>query len=356
MAPTDDAFRALVDTIDVPTWVVRADDVLHHANPAATAALGHPPGALVGQRCHELAHRGHDGGPILAEECLPCRSRAAAAADHGQGAWFLRRDGSVFPVAWRSWPLELPGGVGAVVRFSEIPLALPSGAGPQDPVHAAVPYQDVRAAQRRLAQDELELRRQLSHDLHDGAQQHLVMVLILLRLLRQELGAPTAGTAQLLDEMTELTELAVAGLRDVLARVHPSVLATRGLVAAVQALAEDAPVPVEVTGPPDRRFDVTAEAHSYVFVLQALARALENAHPSRVTVTIGETEGRLTVEVYDDGVPDGVPDAGARRSEDDLLSRIGLRVRALEGTFTAVPVPGRGTTLRATFAPHPDPG
>jgi hypothetical protein len=34
--------------------------------------------------------------------------------------WFVRRDGSLFPVSYVSVPLELAGGRGAVVAFSEL--------------------------------------------------------------------------------------------------------------------------------------------------------------------------------------------------------------------------------------------
>ncbi|HEY6760870.1 MAG TPA: GAF domain-containing protein [Baekduia sp.] len=105
-----------------PVWVVDPDDVIRFVNPAAVAALGYDSAdELLGRGSHDTIHHKHPNGmPYSAEECpmrLPRTTGQTVARDLD---WFVRRDGSMVPVAHVSVAIEMPEGRGAVVAFAEL--------------------------------------------------------------------------------------------------------------------------------------------------------------------------------------------------------------------------------------------
>ena len=105
-----------------PIWVVDPDDVIRFANPAAIAALGYDDAdELLRRRSHEtIHHKRPDGTPFPAAECPLLLPRATGKSVTSDLDWFIRRDGSMFPVSYVSSPIEMPEGRGAVVAFTDI--------------------------------------------------------------------------------------------------------------------------------------------------------------------------------------------------------------------------------------------
>ena len=118
----EDFLTTVLETAAQPIWVVDPDDVIRFANPAAIAALGYDSAEeLFGRHSHETIHyKHHDGTPYPAAECPMLRPRATGETVESDLDWFVRRDGSMFPVSYVSAPIEMPGGRGAVVAFSDI--------------------------------------------------------------------------------------------------------------------------------------------------------------------------------------------------------------------------------------------
>ncbi len=127
--------------------------------------------------------------------------------------------------------------------------------------------------------------------------------------------------------------------------LHPRVLSDHGLAPALRALAERSLVPVELTELPEERLGPALEAAIYYVVSEALANAAKHARASHVTVRVGEEDGRLVVEVADDGV-------GGADANGSGLCGLADRVAALDGRFAVSSVPGCGTALRAEFPPR----
>ena len=118
----EDFLTTVLETAAQPIWVVDPDDLIRFANPAAIAALGYDSAEeLFGRHSHETIHYKHrDGTPYPAAECPMLRPRATGETVESDLDWFFRRDGSMFPVSYVSAPIEMPGGRGAVVAFSDI--------------------------------------------------------------------------------------------------------------------------------------------------------------------------------------------------------------------------------------------
>src|SRR5262249_6400631 len=132
---------------------------------------------------------------------------------------------------------------------------------------------------------------------------------------------------------------AIAELRDLVRGLHPAVLEDRGLDAALSALAARSPVPVALTVDVPERPPASIEANAYFIVAEALTNVARHADACHASVAVGTVDGRLRIEVADDGR--GGADAGGGSG----LAGLADRAAAVDGTFTMVSPPGGGTTL-----------
>jgi PAS domain S-box-containing protein len=103
-------------------WVAGQDGVIRFANPSAVAALGYADTSeLMGKPSHQTIHyKRPDGSPFPADECPLLLPRTTGETVHRADDWFVRRDGSMFPVEYWSAPMEGPDGRGAVVAFRDV--------------------------------------------------------------------------------------------------------------------------------------------------------------------------------------------------------------------------------------------
>jgi signal transduction histidine kinase len=186
-------------------------------------------------------------------------------------------------------------------------------------------------------------RRQLERDLHDGAQQRLVSLALILRMAQEKLD-PDAGEARdLLDRSRHELDEALKEIRELARGIHPTVLTDRGLGAAVEALAHRAPLPVEVGETPAQALPEQVELAAYFIVSEALTNVAKHASATHATVTVTSGNGRLAVEVSDDGL------GGADIARGTGLRGLSDRLAAINGALDIDSKPGHGTTLRASI-------
>src|SRR6266536_854190 len=104
-----------------------------------------------------------------------------------------------------------------------------------------------------------ELRR-IERDLHDGAQARLVSLAMSLGLAEETIRTDPEAAARLLAEARGSAGSALTELRALVRGIHPPVLADRGLVGALQALALQSAVPIEVDLAPVGRLPAPVES------------------------------------------------------------------------------------------------
>ena len=116
------SMEAILECVAQPVWVVDHDGLVAYVNPAGLTALGYDDlSELQGRFGHDAIHYKHrDGSPYPAEECPMTRIRGTGETIHMEEDWFVRRDGTMFPVSYTGTPLALPGGPGVVVAFKDI--------------------------------------------------------------------------------------------------------------------------------------------------------------------------------------------------------------------------------------------
>ena len=348
-----DFLARILDDAPQPVWVVDETGLIVFANPAAVAVLGYDDAAELHRKpSHGTVHyKRPDGSPYPQDECPMLTPRQTGETAQGDDEWFVRRDGSLFPIAWWSAPIAMANGNGAVLAFTDISERRAAEQALRERDAADIRAAESRAAQRRLVENSVAVRRQVARDLHDGAQQRLITMLISLQLAREEIGTDPARAQTLLDDAAEQAQEAIDELRELAAGVHPAVLAHRGLVVAVEDLAARAALPVQVSGSVPRRLPEVVETNAYFVVAAALTNTVKHARASRVAVTIGVEGTELSVEVRDDGIG-GAVENGTGSGLAGLADRVG----ALGGRLVLDSPRGRGTTVRARIPVGPTVG
>ena len=116
------SLEAVLDSIAQPVWVLDHEGIVLFVNPAALAALGYDDASeLRGKFGHDAIHYKHlDGSPYPAAECPTTRARGTGETIRIDDDWFVRRDGSMFPVSYVSTPIEMPDGPGLVLAFRDM--------------------------------------------------------------------------------------------------------------------------------------------------------------------------------------------------------------------------------------------
>ncbi|MEW2401678.1 sensor domain-containing protein [Streptomyces sp. NPDC046862] len=359
--------------------------------PAVLGALH----ALAGRERARLARYGPE---VVAPDPPPMRLRSALvdSTTRRELRWLVRhatlglllgligvllplvavRD-SVFPLLWpfapedatatslgfgtaQSWPEALAVSL-LGVGWIAIILGLTPGmarlqAGPGRRLLAAGPDTDLslRIAEltstRAAALDAhaTELRR-IERSLHDGTQNRLVTVTVLLGAARRQVARDPAGADELLERAQSAAEQALAELRTVSRSILPPVLADRGLAGALSGLAAECAVPCRTDVEAPERCAASVEATAYFVVAEALTNIAKHSGAGQAAVTVRARGGRLHLRVEDDGRGEagGTSQAIGTGGENggSGLTGIRRRVAAHDGTLRLTSPAGGPTTL-----------
>jgi PAS domain S-box-containing protein len=335
----------ILERVPQPVWVVDHPGFIMFANPAACSALGYRDAEeLLGKPSHETVHyKRQDGTPYPAAECPQLRPRRTGETVHSDDEWFVRRDGSMFPIAWWSAPIDMPGGRGAVLAFTDITERLASEMAIRERDAAEIRAAESRAAQRRILDSATAARHQLARDLHDGAQQRLVSLLLGLQLARHQIRCPREDRT-LLDNAMEQGAAALEELRELAAGIHPAILTSRGLSAAVKVLARRSALPVTVSVAAPDRMPEAVEINAYYLTAEALTNAVKHARATHVTVSMNCDGETLFVEIQDDGIGGASLETGGTG-----VKGMADRATALGGRFTISSPARGGTCVGAAF-------
>ena len=202
----------------------------------------------------------------------------------------------------------------------------------------------VTESRTRIVSATEEERRRLERDLHDGAQQRLVAVMLALQQAREAVGAaddPAVG--ERLDAAAAELNDAIRELRELARGIHPAILEEEGLGAAVSGLARRAGLPVEVHAALDGRLPPLVESTAYFTIAEALTNAQRHANATQAEIHLAHADGRLDLRVIDDGA------GGADPARGSGLRGLADRVSALGGEFEVTSTSVGGTTVHASI-------
>lgn len=219
-------------------------------------------------------------------------------------------------------------------------------------LHAEVRAQldELRASRLRLVEAGDRERRRLERNLHDGAQQRLLAVSMLLSQLERRADSDATAGALAAEAKAELGR-SLAELRELGAGLHPAVLTDHGLAVALEGVAARTPIPLELEVDLSRRMPPHVEVAAYYVICEALANAVKHAAANGVTVHVWERRDEagstMEVQVVDDGV--GGLDAGPGATRGSGLEGLRDRVAALGGQLEVISPVGEGTRVRAVI-------
>jgi histidine kinase len=156
---------------------------------------------------------------------------------------------------------------------------------------------------------ELETRKQIERELHDGVQQDLVAIVVKLQLARRLADTDPAGAAKLLDDIRGDAQEALDATRGLALRIYPPMLDASDLRAALRSAA------------PGAQVEVVLGAECPEEVAAAVYFCCLDLLPASA-ITVREEGGAVLFDVASE-----TPDA----------SRAADRVEALGGRLTAEP-------------------
>jgi signal transduction histidine kinase len=192
----------------------------------------------------------------------------------------IERDGNPVAVVVHDRALEqdpgLVAAVGAAVRLTVENERLTARVEDQ--------LEDMRASRARIVEAGDAERKRVERDLHDGAQQRLISLMLALRLARRELGPDDSKIGLSLDQALAEAKAALAELRELARGIHPAILTEAGLKAALESVAERSPLDVSVESGTSARFSAAVEGTAYFVVSEALANVAKYADATRTLV------------------------------------------------------------------------
>lgn len=297
-----------------------ADVVLRQGEASRMSSLDSPLADLLGDPSLRIVypvgngnHVDAAGNPLDVAELTRATDRSVTRV--------VRGGELVASLVHRRGPTAEPGIVDQVLRIARLGLE-----------HEALSARlrarerELRASRQRVVATADRERRQLERDLHDGAQQRVVGLLLGLELVRAS--APDASNAaDGVDAVVRDLRRAADGLREVAHGIHPAVLSDEGLAGALEVLAENRPGAVfleQVTG---ERFTPEVESAAYVVVV-----AVADGH---VRVRATHEDGRLVLDLATTDMP-------------ERLVEVEDRVGAMDGSVEVTQTPD-GVRLRAAI-------
>jgi signal transduction histidine kinase len=208
-------------------------------------------------------------------------------------------------------------------------------------LHNAELIDELRASRARIVSTTQTERLRLERNLHDGAQQRLL--LIQMKLNAAHSSAVDEGLMKSLEEVEADVAAAAAELVELAHGLYPTALRERGLADALRASARTAAVPVTVVDHDLVRLPPTIEEAVYFCILEAVQNAAKHGGPgTRATVTLERRAREFAFSIADDG-----------RGFDRQASIAGMgilsmrdRIGAIGGELTVESLPGHGTTVR----------
>jgi signal transduction histidine kinase len=165
---------------------------------------------------------------------------------------------------------------------------------------------------------------------------------VLLAMCADRVDASRAPAAADVTELQTGLQEAIAELRALVDGVMPAGLSERGLYAAVMELADRVPIPLELKlDGCDACLPGPVQSTGYFVIFEAVTNALKHARANELSVCLAVANGRLRIDVCDDGVGGAVIDRGGG------IRRLGDRVGALGGRLRVGSPAGGGTRVIA---------
>jgi len=322
---SENHLRSIVSTAADAIITIDDHGIIDTFNPAAERMFGYTAAEAIGQNISVLMpapyRLEHDG--------YLTRYRTTGEAHIiGAGRELIarRKDGSTFPVDLTVSEIEHRR------RFTGILRDL----------------SDRRQLEWRLAESQLQERRNMAQELHDGVGGHMTGIGLLAQTLQTELEKAKSPAAARTRELVKSIHDAHQRLRSVIRGLMPVEAIPEGLMVALENLARQCETASGIScrfhcEPPILMDDLIRAKHLFFIAQEALNNAVRHAQASQITVDLAQHGGHLELVVADDGRGPGEQPPGRGG-----IGMASMRQRAslLGGECAMLPREGGGTVVR----------
>jgi signal transduction histidine kinase len=214
--------------------------------------------------------------------------------------------------------------------------------------HAAIAITNARLHEQSRELSVVSERNRLALDLHDVVSQKLYSLVLTAEAAATLLDRDAEAAREQVVKLQGIARQALDELRSLIFELRPPDLTRDGLCGAlrkhVEVLRRVQPAAVEMDGDLELEPDERRDAEVFRIAQEAMQNALRHAQPSRILVRIGQTDGRLQLDVVDDGVGFDPHEPGLRSRRLGLTS-MEERAQRIGGRIEIRSAPGEGTTV-----------
>lgn len=216
-------------------------------------------------------------------------------------------------------------------------------------------YRDLERELERVKEIQVQARRKLARDLHDGPTQSVAALAMRVNFARRMLERDDEAARDELLKIEELTRKATGELRHILFTLQPLMLESQGLAAALESMAErmgetyNQHVIVDADQEATTRLEMSKQAEAFYIAEEAVSNARQHAKAAHVWVRLKSVENDIAMlEIEDDGV--GF-EPGSANFTNELQGSLGLvtmraRAKLINGVLNIDSAEGRGTRVR----------
>jgi signal transduction histidine kinase len=203
----------------------------------------------------------------------------------------------------------------------------------------------------RVVEDSAAALRRIERDLHDGTQAQLATLAMRLGQAKEKLEPVSevpfdlAGALELVDAAHRQAKETLVELRDIARGIHPPAL-DLGLDAALATLVARSAVPTTLRFEMPTRPSPAIETIAYFSAAELLANVAKHSRARHASVEAAARDGRLRLEVTDDGV------GGAALAVGSGLQGLDERVRSVDGDLSIKSPAGGPTTVTIELPLH----
>ncbi len=204
-------------------------------------------------------------------------------------------------------------------------------------------YSEIAASRARIVAAADQARRRIERDLHDGAQQRLVALGFKVQMAADRVPAELDDLKTDFADLSSGSTAVLTELREISRGIHPAVLASGGLAAALKILARRSAVPVTLDVAIEADLPDSVEVAAYYVTAEALTNAAKHAQASEVTVSARTGDEKLYLSIRDDGI------GGADFRKGSGIIGLKDRIDVLGGKISVESPVGSGTRIGVTI-------
>jgi signal transduction histidine kinase len=213
-------------------------------------------------------------------------------------------------------------------------------------------FQSLEAEKQRLIDADMEARRELARDLHDGPVQKIAAVAMRLNVLKSMVASEPQKLPEELAKLEGVANAASQELRHMMFTLRPLLLDSKGLGPAVESMLlqinERDGIETNLTGQESGQvLNLLTQNVVFAIIEEALSNARKHAQAGAIDVRLWQERDLFVAQITDDGIGFNLHQV---RQDYDTRGSLGLlnmqeRAERIDGSLRIDARPGAGTSI-----------